>query len=439
MLNSTFAVSKSRLVLWSVNKMANARKVAVLALGKIFVDGAYSNIAVNSHLKEADLTPADKAFATALIYGVLDRKITLDYVISSFIKTPIKKLSPFTLNVLRTAVYQIMFMDKIPESAAVNEAVKLIKKSKESRNSGFVNAVLRNVLRAETLLPTGESVEDLAIRFSCPKEIIESFITDYGKQTTIELLCHALKPAPLTVRVNTVKTDIEAFIKEMPDSVAVKPEGAVIINKGIDINNNTLYKKGHFHVQDTASQTAVSVLSPKPDDRVLDMCAAPGGKSFSMALLMENKGEIISCDIYEHKCELIEKSAERLGLSIINPTLQDATVFNADLGEFDCVLCDVPCSGLGIIRRKPDIKYKAFSEFDGLLPIQYSILNNAKKYLKKGGKLLYSTCTLRKAENEDIIDKFLTENDDFKLEYSHTFMPHIDGTDGFFCALLIKN
>ncbi|MBQ2266518.1 MAG: 16S rRNA (cytosine(967)-C(5))-methyltransferase RsmB, partial [Clostridia bacterium] len=279
--------------------MANARKVAVLALGKIFVDGAYSNIAVNSYLKDTDLTPADKALATALIYGVLDRKITLDYVISSFVKTPIKKLSPFTLNVLRTALFQIMYMDKIPESAAVNEAVKLIKKSKESRNSGFVNAVLRNVLRAESLLPTGDSVKDLSVIYSCPEDIIESFINDYGKETAVVLLSEALKPAPLTVRVNTTKTDIKTFIEEMPDAVEVKPEGAVVINKGIDINNNILYKKGHFHVQDTASQTAVAVLSPKKNDRVLDMCAAPGGKSFSMAILMENKGEVISCDIYD--------------------------------------------------------------------------------------------------------------------------------------------
>lgn len=422
-----------------MNKMAGARKVAVLALGNIFTDGAYSNIAVNSHLKQADLTPADKAFATALIYGVLDRKITLDYVIKSFVKTPLKKLSPFTLNNLRVALYQIMFMDKIPESAAVNEAVKLVKKSKESRNAGFVNAVLRNILRAESLLPTGDSVSDLSVIYSCPESIIESFISDYGKETAVIILAQSLKPAPLTIRVNTIKTDIKTFVEEMPDSVAVKPEGAVVLNKGIDINNNPLYKKGHFYVQDTASQTAVSVLAPKPADRVLDMCAAPGGKSFAMALLMENKGEIISCDIYDHKCELIKKSVNRMGLDIIKPTVQDATIFNADFGEFDCVLCDVPCSGLGIIRRKPDIKYKDFSEFDSLIPIQTEILNNAKNYVKKDGRLLYSTCTLRKAENEDIINKFLAENSGFKLEYSHTFMPHIDGTDGFYCALLIKN
>lgn len=421
-----------------MNKMANARKVAALALGKIFTEGAYSNIAVNSFLKETDLTPTDKAFTTALIYGVLDRKITLDYVISSFIKTPIKKLSPFTLNTLRVALYQIMFMDKIPDSAAVNEAVKLIKKSKESRNSGFVNAVLRNILRSDGLLPQGDSIDDLSVIYSCPRAIIESFIKDYGKESTISLLEEALKPALLTVRVNTLKISVEDFAQDIGDATPIIPNGAVNINKGIDVSKSPLYLDGKFFVQDTASQTAVSVLGPKSGDKVLDMCAAPGGKSFSMAILMENKGKIISCDIYDHKCELIKKSAVRLGLDIIKPTVQDSTVYNPDLGEFDCVLCDVPCSGLGIIRRKPDIKYKDFSEFDGLLPIQKKILNNAKNYLKSGGRLLYSTCTLRRAENEDVVSEFLTKNDDFKLEYSHTFMPHIDGTDGFFCALLIK-
>ncbi len=422
-----------------MNKMANPRKIAVLALNKINLQGAYSNIAVNSFLKEADLNDTDKAFATALIYGVLDRKITIDYVLKKFIKTPLKKLSPFVLDVLRVAVFQIMFMDKVPESAAVNEAVKLVKNSKDSKFSGFVNAVLRNVLREENLLPQDNSIHSLSVKFSCPVKIIESFIGDYGIDNAVSLLSQALKPAPLTVRVNTLKTDIDVFIDEIGvDCEKTTPNGAVIINKGISVENNPLYKQGHFHVQDTASQTAVSVLEPKPNDRVLDMCAAPGGKSFSMALLMENKGEVISCDIYDHKCELIRKSACRLGLDIIKPIVQDATVYNADLGEFDCVLCDVPCSGLGIIRRKPDIKYKDFEEFKNLPKIQLEILQNAKNYLKTGGKLLYSTCTLRKAENEEIVEAFLENNKDFTLKYSHTFMPHIDDTDGFFCALFEK-
>ena len=417
--------------------MANPRKLAVKALLKINTDSAYSNITLNSLFSESDASPMDKALATALVYGVLDRKITIDYVLSKFLKTPLKKVAPFTKEVLRTAVYQIMFMDKIPDSAAVDEAVKLVKASKESRNSGFVNAVLRNILRAETLLPQGDSLEDLSIIYSCPKEIIESFINDYGLDKAKRLLEESLKSADITVRVNTVKTNVEDFEKEIGiDTLKTDIEGGLILKSGIDVGKNKLYNDGLFYVQDLASQKAVSVLNPTADSRVLDMCAAPGGKSFTMALLMQNKGEIVSCDLYPQRVELIEKSAKRLGLSIIKTKVSDATVYDENLGEFDYILCDAPCSGLGVIRRKPDIKYKAFEEFDSLCEIQLKILKNAVKYLKKGGKLLYSTCTLRKKENEDIVNAFLSENKDFKCEYSHTFMPHTDGTDGFYCALL---
>ena len=417
--------------------MANGRKLAVKALLKINTDSAYSNITLNSLFAESDASSVDKALATALVYGVLDRKITIDYVLSKFLKTPLKKVAPFTKEVLRTAVYQIMFMDKIPNSAAVDEAVKLVKASKESRNSGFVNAVLRNVLRADTLLPQGDSLEDLSIIYSCPKEIIESFINDYGIDNAKSLLEESLKSADITVRVNTVKTNVEDFEKEIGvDTEKTDIDGGLILKSGIDVGKNKLYNDGLFYVQDLASQKAVSVLNPTADSSVLDMCAAPGGKSFTMALLMQNKGEIVSCDLYPQRVELIEKSAKRLGLSIIKTKVSDATVYNEDLGEFDYILCDAPCSGLGVIRRKPDIKYKAFDEFDSLCEIQSKILNNAVKYLKKGGKLLYSTCTLRKKENEDIVNAFLNENKDFKCEYSHTFMPHTDGTDGFYCALL---
>lgn len=420
--------------------MVNARKTAVNILIKIDNDKAYSNITLNSFFKDLDISSQDKAFVTALVYGVLERKITLDYVLKRFIKTPLKKVQQFTLEVLRITVYQILFMDKIPDSAAVNEAVKLVKKSKESRNSGFVNAVLRNVLRENSLLPTGDSVDALSVIYSCPKEIINSLINDYGVEDTKQILEHSLRPAKLTVRVNTLKTDIDSFKQKIGvETTDCEQQGALVLNKGIDISNNSLFNDGLFHVQDSASQKVVSILNPATDNRVLDMCAAPGGKSFSMAILMQNKGEIISCDLYEHKCKLIESGAERLGLDIINTQALDATVFDKTLGQFDCVLCDVPCSGLGIIGRKPEIKYKDFNEFDNLPEIQYKILSNAKNYLKSGGKLMYSTCTLRKAENDDIVSKFLTENSDFSLEYSHTFMPHKDNTDGFYCALLIKN
>ncbi len=422
--------------------MSNPRKAAVKALLKVENDAAYSNIALNAVLRESGLENADRAFVSAVFYGVLDRRITIDYILSRFIKTPLKKVAPFTLEVLRSAVYQIMFMDKVPDSAAVNEAVKLIKSSKESRNAGFANAVLRNILRNEITLPKGNDAYSLSVRYSCPEWIIKSFITDYGAETAEELLKESLKPAPVVIRVNTLKTDTKTLKAELekcgiPSDTAEK-ENALILKKGIDAAEFDLYKKGFFYAEDLSSQTAVSVLNPKKGERVLDMCAAPGGKSFTMALLMENAGEIISCDLYEQRVGLIKSGAERLGIDIIKPMTADACVYNMDLGEFDCILCDVPCSGLGVLRRKPDIKYKPESDFTELKILQYKILENAARYLKKGGRILYSTCTLRREENEKLVNSFIMEYNGFHKMYEHTYLPHIDKTDGFYCALIVK-
>lgn len=422
--------------------MSNPRKLAVKALLKIEKDNAYSNITLNAFLKEAEFTKEDKAFFTSLVYGVLDRKITLDYVLSKFMKSPLKKTAPFTLNALRVGLYQIMYMDKVPDSAAVNETVKIIKSSKEGRNAGFVNAVLRSALREKITLPEGNTPKDLSVRFSCPEWIVNGFINDYGLENAVKLLEESLSAPPVTLRVNTVKISTEELIEKLGEKGINTLKGdisdSLIIEKGIDISSNELYKYGLFYVQDYASQKAVSVLAPKANSRVLDLCAAPGGKSFTMALLMQNKGEIISCDLHEARVGLIEKSAKRLGLDIIKPTVNDATVYNENLCEFDYILCDVPCSGLGVIRRKPELKYKAESDFKELESIQYSILCNAVKYLKKGGKLLYSTCTLRQAENEKLVIRVQKEYNELHKVYEHTFMPHIDNTDGFYCALFEK-
>ena len=409
---------------------------------KVENDSAYSNIALNAVLRESRLENADRAFASAVFYGVLDRKITIDFILSKFIKTPIKRVAPFTLEVLRSAVYQIMFMDKVPDSAAVNEAVKLIKSSKESRNAGFANAVLRNILRNEITLPDGNDPYSLSVRYSCPERIINSFINDYGVDTAEELLKESLKPAPVVIRVNTLKTDTKTLKAKLEKcgipSQTAETENALILKKGIDAADFDLYKSGFFYAEDISSQTAVSVLNPKKGERVLDMCAAPGGKSFTMALLMENAGEIISCDLYEQRVGLIKSGAERLGIDIIKPMTADACVYNEDFGVFDCILCDVPCSGLGVLRRKPDIKYKPESDFTELQKLQYRILENAARYLKKGGRILYSTCTLRREENEKLVNSFIMEYNGFHKMYEHTYFPHIDKTDGFYCALLTK-
>ncbi len=420
--------------------MANPRKVAVLALQKIEKENAYSNLTVKESLANAQLSPLDKSLASALIYGVLDRKITLDYILSKFLKTPINKTPVFTLTVLRSALYQILYMDKIPESAAVNEAVKLIKNSKESRNAGFVNAVLRSALRSENLIPNTNTPQDISIRFSCPLWIVESFLKDYGEENTLNILSESLKAANLYIRVNTVKTTAEELKEELKkENIECEDaflENFLCLNKGANIANSKAFKKGLFHVQDLASGTTALKLEAKENDRVLDLCAAPGGKTFTIAQSMNNKGEIIATDIHKHRVDLIEEGKKRLALSIIKPMVNDASKYNEALGKFDKVLSDVPCSGLGVIKRKPDIKYSQTPNLKELEELQYNILTNASKYVKKGGKILYSTCTLRKAENENQIERFLKENKDFHKIYEHTFLPHLDLTDGFFCAVL---
>lgn len=420
--------------------MTDARKLAVNALLKVETDGAYSNITLNNVFRQSKATPEEKSLASAIFYGVLERRITLDYILSSCVKKPLKKTAPFTLTMLRAALYQIMYMEKIPNSAAVNEAVKAVKNSRESRNAGFVNAVLRAALRSERKLPEGNSPAALGIRYSAAEWIAESFVSDYGAETAEILLGETLKPAPLTVRVNTLKTESAKLASELenrgiPSSAGGIP-GLLYLEKGMDVASSDLYKQGLFHVQDSASQKAVSVLSPKPGERLLDICAAPGGKSFTAAQLMENRGEIVACDLYGHRVGLISDSAVRLGLDIIKTAVSDALVYNPSFGLFDCVLCDVPCSGLGVMRRKPEIKYKPADGLDELCEIQYNILCTAAKYLKKGGRILYSTCTLRREENERVVNRFLEEYNVYSKMYEHTFMPHIDKTDGFYCALL---
>ena len=409
---------------------------------KVETEGAYSNITLNAALRGTDLSDRDKALAAGLFYGVLDRKITLDYALARQMKTPLKKVQPYTLTVLRTALYQILYMDKIPDSAAVNEAVKAVRASRESRNAGFVNAVLRNLLRQGVILPDGKDTAALSVRYSCPEWIVRSFCEDYGAETAENLLKESLKPAPTVLRVNTLKTSAEELIQAFGErGVPVERghlPGSLVLLKGIEIAEDPLFRDGLFHAEDEASQYAVSLLAPRPGDRVLDLCAAPGGKSFTMAQWMENQGELLSCDLYPARVELIRGGAKRLGLTVLSAAVADATVYDHDRGEFDDVLCDVPCSGLGVLRRKPDIKYRPESEVADLPALQYTILENAAKYVKRGGKLLYSTCTLRRAENEAQIEQFLKEHHEFQKRNERSLMPHMDKTDGFYCALLEK-
>lgn len=433
--------------------MTNPRRIAAHSLLQVNQGGGYSNLVLNAAVKSNQISQRDKSLATALFYGVLERKITLDYIISQFAKNDISKIPPFTLECLRLGVYQLKFMDKIPDSAAVYETVQLVKASKEKYTSAFVNAVLRNVQRSNLRLPEGNSVNSLSVKYSCPEWLIESLITDYGLEKTVAFLSDSLKSPPQYIRVNSLLSSEDELIKELENhNITAKPTalaGALFINGLQNIENSPPFNAGLFHVQDISSQICASALGAQPGHRVLDLCAAPGGKSFTIAQHMNNTGELIACDLHQNRLGLITEGAKRLKINNIKIVQNDAAQNNPNLGQFDRVLCDVPCSGFGIIRRKPEIKYKRRQDVEGICDIQYKILSNAVKYLKKGGRLIYSTCTLRKAENEQVCQRLIKqcpdiEYDKFTVEgiakavSTITLFPEMFGSDGFFIAAFKK-
>lgn len=420
--------------------MNNPRQLAAEALLKIELDKAYSNLTLNSFLSNSQLSSADKALSTSIFYGVLDRKITLDYVIKKFITTPIKKIKPYTLTVLRCGIYQIMYMDRVPNSAVVNESVNLIKQSGEAFNSGFVNGVLRSFLREGVTLPTGNDINSISVTYSCPSQIVSMLIRDLGTRNTKKFLENSLETPPTFVRVNTNKTtpqELSQILKTCDiSSNIVNVPNALSLSNLKNIEQIEAFNRGLFHIEDLSCQQALEALDIKPDSKILDLCAAPGGKTFTAAQ-MTHLGTVFSCDLHEHRVKLIENGAKRLQLNNIEAYVQDATEFNNQFGLFDRIICDVPCSGLGVIRRKPDIKYKNINDFDDLISIQRNILINALKYLKNDGKLLYSTCTLNSNENREVVDFALTDTD-YEIIFEHTFLPHIDGGDGFYAAVIRK-
>lgn len=422
--------------------MANPRKAALNALLRIEKDNAYSNIILGEYLSDGNFSVVDRAFATALFYGVLDRKITLDYVLGSHMPKHFSKIKPYTATVLRLGAYQIMYMDKVPDSAAVNESVNLIKQSKEKFNVSFVNAVLRSISRDGYSLPDGNDIKSLSIRYSCPESTVKIFTDDYGAETAEKILSEFLKPSTVFIRTNTLLTDDDKLVSVLQkEGISAKPtdiKHCLSVSGKIDFKFSPAFLDGLFHVQDITSQICASKLEAKPGERILDTCASPGGKSFTMAEIMNGNGEIVSCDVSENRVSLISKGAKRLKIGCIKPLVNDASVNNPDFGKFDRILCDVPCSGLGVLRRKPEIKYKQFDDFDNLQKLQYKILTVSSQYLKNGGTLVYSTCTLRKNENEWQVERFITENPDFSLAESVTFLPN-EEHDGFFVAKLIKN
>ena len=417
------------------------RFLAYKVLSKIERDKAYSNIAVDAVLNQNEASSAP--FVCALVYGVIERKITLDYYLSQLLTQPIKKLNPQVLTILRMGVYQIKYMDKVPVSAAVNESVKLSKKVKCGFASGLINSVLRKIASTEIELPnTDNKIYNMSIAYSCPENLVTHFVNDYGYIKAKEILKASVGAVPVFLRVNTLKTTSNDLIDMLAnEGITAKSLGngtSLEVVDGGAVFKTELYKKGYFHAQDLASQDCILNFAPKKNDVVFDMCAAPGGKSFTMAQMMENQGEIYSFDLYDHKIKLINDGAKRLGINIINAQIGDASVYNPDLPKADKILCDVPCVGLGVIRRKPEIKYKDFGFVDKLCELQYNILENSALYLKEKGVIMYSTCSLSNKENVEICRRFLEEHKDFKNGGMVTSFPHEKGSDGFFYAILIR-
>lgn len=424
--------------------MGTARETALKILYLTEFEGAYSNLALKNQNKEKDAR--DRALVTQLVYGVISRKITLDAVISKYSSVKLKKLSKYVLLILRLGIYQLMYCDKIPHSAAINESVKLANKY-AVKSKGFINGILRAVERGKY------EFQSKAEELSYPEWIYEKWLEELGEKKA-ECVMEALNSAPkMTIRVNLLKNTREELIKKLKDEGIeaeedpVSPQGIKV--SGVNIMQSEAFLRGAFTVQDTAAQLAVMALSPKSGACVLDLCAAPGGKTTHMAEIMDNSGEIVAIDVHEHKIQLIEEAAERLGIDIIKTVCFDASERTKALeNRFDCVLADVPCSGLGIIRRKPEIKYNARPGAE-LYALQKKILDCAATYVKKDGVIVYSTCTLNKYENELRIKSFLDENKNFELSdlgnalnveackegYCVLYPDELDA-DGFFIAKL---
>lgn len=433
--------------------MTNPRYLAVKLLNKTFASGSYSNIQLSHGLSESDMTDRDKKLCSVIYYGVIERRITLDHIIGGLSSRPVAKLDNTVLNILRSGIYQLLYMESVPDNAAVNESVSLAKKFGKTSASGMVNAILRNFIRNGRNFPvTMDIIHSSSILYSAPEWLVESLCGDYGVELMTNLLTDALEKPQITVRLNTVKCNEDEFLNTLGELQAEKIENIPNCYKlsGGDPTACEAFEKGYFHVQDTASQLCCMALNPTENDRVLDICAAPGGKTFTMAELMNGKGEIYAFDLHEKRVKLICDGAFRLGLDNIKAMAGDASVFNENLPKFSKILCDVPCSGIGVIRRKPEIKYKNPEEFARLPEIQYKIAENALNYLEIGGELVYSTCTLRKYENDCVIDKLLANHPELEEvpflenigvpfgEGRASIFPKYFGSDGFFITKVRK-
>ena len=422
--------------------MSDPRKIAYDVLVKCASAEQYSNIALDTAIKRSDLTPLDRGLLTTLVYGVIERQITLDAVIDELCQRGSADIFPDVRTLLRLGLYQLAYLDRVPDHAAVNETVNMAGK----RSRGFVNAILRAFIRSGKEIPIPQKEEDpiryLSVKYSFCESLCECFVAAFGLLRTEELFAAFGEHPDLTLRTNTLRITREELLAKMEEQ-GIRALPTKESDVGIRVCDKSpvteLYgfSEGLFFVQDEASQLCVKALDAKADMRVLDACACPGSKSFGAAIDMQNKGEVISCDLHKNKLSLVESGAARLGISILQTEERDARNTNeAWLGTFDRVLCDVPCSGFGVFAKKPELRYKNPEASAALPDIQLAILKSASQYVKVGGKVVYSTCTLLPSENEENVARFLDENHSFVLKEQRTLYPDIDGTDGFFYAVL---
>lgn len=421
------------------------RKAAYLTLVDIETKKAFSNIALN---RQIDLNKASSpAFVRELVYGVLENKILLDYILDQLIPTGVDKVKPKDLVLLRMGIYQLRFMNSVPEYAAVNESVAIAKKYANGRE-GFVNAVLRAYAKKKNQIkmPSDKenAVEYLSVMYSYEPWIVELWLEQYNYEFVESLLRTGNMTPEITIRYNSLRTTKQELIDKLTENGFEVKEGCVAKNalhvKGSGLLSTEMYRNGMFAVQDEASMLVAEMLDPKQGNLVLDLCAAPGGKTLAIAERMNNTGKILASDIYKRKLSQIESEAERLGLTNIETRAWDATKTDENLvGKADRVLVDVPCSGLGVIRRKPEIKYKKYTDDIALLPRkQLEILTASAPYVKSGGVLIYSTCTINPYENQRVTADFLRKNSDFRKKEAIQMLPNINGTDGFYICKMIK-
>ncbi len=440
--------------------LSSAREAAYAALMACETQGAWSDQAIRSASKKWKLTPRDAALAARLCYGVVQNRLLLDFWIDAFSSVPVGKLDLSVRQSLRLGLYQLQFLDRVPDRAAVNESVGLVRKYNRHKGAaGLTNAVLRAAQRAEQM-PVPDSTDPLerfSLQYSHPLPLVKLLSKELGDADVEPLLTLHNTPTELVLQVNTLKTTPQALLEELTQAgVQAQPhpwlEGCLLVSGSGDLEQLPAFQAGKCYVQDTAARLCALAADPKLGDKVLDACAAPGGKSFAMALAMGDRGDILARDLHENKLRRIRSGARRLGLECIRTAAADGREFQPELADtFDLVVADVPCSGLGIIRKKPDIRYKDLQETEGLPAIQSALLANLSRYVRPGGALVYSTCTVLRRENQDVIKAFLDTHRQFTLEPFSlpgpvgsttgeiTLWPHIHGTDGFFIAKLRRS